>query len=542
MSFQLSRLYPGDREASVALVDDEGVSKHLVRGSRWVELDSRLGPRAMLTVPGVEPVQDGRREFRGTIRIAAATRSERIVPWRRSASTMAARRTAAGSAVSTVFVLIADSLPASTDIEPDRLSPVCRYARRSCPVTVVRIPGSKSITARALFLAAAAEGRSTLRAPLVSDDTEAFATGLEQLGFPVGRATDHWVIDGHPSGPPVTDAEVYCRDAGTAARFLPGLAASGHGTFRFDASAQLRRRPVGPLTDALRALGVDVRHAEAEGHLPITVAGRGITGGDVTLDAGLSSQFLTAILLMGPLTDKGVRVTVTDLVSAPYVDMTVAMMRAFGSEVGRDGNTFHVPPDPYRAVDYAIEPDASAASYFLAAAAISGTSITIPGLGSESLQGDIGFVDVLRRMGARVDLADNEVTVTGPALLDGLTVNMRDISDTMPTLAAIAPFASGPVRIEDVYNTRVKECDRLDACAGNLRALGIRVETGRDWIEISPGTPTPARIACHGDHRIAMSFSITGLRTPGLVLDDPDCVKKTFPGFHAELATLQLTR
>jgi 3-phosphoshikimate 1-carboxyvinyltransferase len=255
----------------------------------------------------------------------------------------------------------------------------------------------------------------------------------------------------------------------------------------------------------------------------------------------LSSQFLTALLLLGPLTAEGLSITVTDLVSAPYVEITTAMMERFGVGVERDGDTYLVPPRSYTATDYLIEPDASTASYFLAAAALTGRSITIPGLGSHSLQGDLRFADVLSRMGADVTITPESVTVTGPADLGvhGVTVNMRDISDTVPTLAAIAPFAEGPVRIEDVYNTRVKDCDRLDACEQNLRAMGVPVRTGRDWIEIHPAEPRPAQVACHGDHRIAMSFSITGLKTAGITLDDPGCVKKTFPGFHDALSSLR---
>jgi 3-phosphoshikimate 1-carboxyvinyltransferase len=237
---------------------------------------------------------------------------------------------------------------------------------------------------------------------------------------------------------------------------------------------------------------------------------------------------------MAPLTAEGLAISVGELVSVPYVEITVAMMRRFGATVDRDGDTFHVAPGGYRAQDYLVEPDASSASYFFAAAAATGSSVTVRGLGSESLQGDVRFVDILARMGAVVRQERDSVTVTGPAdrQLRGLTVNMRDISDTMPTLAAIAPFASSPVRIEDVYNTRFKECDRLAACAGNLSRLGIAVTTGRDWIEIQPGTPSAAEIETFRDHRIAMSFAVTGLRTPGLTLDDPDCVKKTFPTFH----------
>ena len=406
----------------------------------------------------------------------------------------------------------------------------------------VRIPGSKSITARALFLAACAPGLSYLRRPLRSDDTEAFAEGLVALGYTVQDSGDDWVVMGSPSGPPGTSADVYCRDAGTAARFLPALAAAGDGTFRFDASPQMRRRPVGPMVAALRALGVTVTHEEADGHLPMTVVTRGMTGAQVTLDASVSSQFLTAVLMAAPLvngaTREGLTISVTGMVSAPYVDMTVRMMRQFGARVTRDGGDFTVRPGGYAARSFEIEPDASAASYFLAAAAVTGETVLVPGLYPDSLQGDLKFALVLKRMGARVSFEPDGVMVTGTGPLHGTEVNMRDISDTMPTLAAIAPFADSPVRIVDVANTRVKESDRLDACAVNLRRLGVQVATGPDWIEIWPGTPKAAGIECRGDHRIAMSFSITGLRTPGLTLDDPGCVRKTFPEFHTVLAGL----
>ncbi|MBA4860537.1 3-phosphoshikimate 1-carboxyvinyltransferase [Streptomyces sp. PSKA54] len=406
---------------------------------------------------------------------------------------------------------------------------------------VVDIPGSKSITARALFLAAAADGVTTLLRPLRSDDTEGFAEGLARLGYRVGRTPGAWRIDGRPQGPAATEADVYCRDGATTARFLPTLAATGHGTYRFDASAQMRRRPLLPLTRALRDLGVDLRHEEAEGHHPLTVEAAGVEGGEVTLDAGQSSQYLTALLLLGPLTRKGLRIKVTDLVSVPYVEITIAMMRAFGVEVRREGDVFLVPPGGYRATTYAIEPDASTAGYFFAAAAVTGGEVTVPGLGEGALQGDLGFVEVLRRMGAHVEIGAAGTTVRGTGELQGLKVNMRDISDTMPTLAAIAPFASGPVRIEDVANTRVKECDRLEACAENLRRLGAEVATGPDWVEIRPGAAplSGAEIKSYGDHRIVMSFAVTGLRVPGISFDEPGCVRKTFPGFHEAFAELR---
>lgn len=404
-------------------------------------------------------------------------------------------------------------------------------------MTITNIPGSKSVTARALFLAAAANGTTTLLRPLHSDDTEGFTEGLTRLGYGVKREPDRWHIEGRPSGPAVTEAEVHCRDGATTARFLPTLvSAAPTGTYRFDASAQMRRRPLAPLTEALRALGVDLRHEGAEGHHPLRIEASGVKGGELTLDAGESSQYLTALLMLGPLTADGLRIDVTELVSAPYIEITLSMMRSFGVEVVREGNTFTVPPGGYRATTYAVEPDASTASYFFAAAALTGREVTVPGLGTDALQGDLRFTDVLRRMGAEVRTTADGTTVRSTGALRGLTVNMRDISDTMPTLAAIAPFASSPVRIEDVANTRVKECDRLEACATNLRRMGITVHTGHDWIEIHPGTPRATEIATHGDHRIVMSFAVAGLRAPGMSYDDPGCVRKTFPGFHEAFA------
>jgi 3-phosphoshikimate 1-carboxyvinyltransferase len=406
-------------------------------------------------------------------------------------------------------------------------------------MTEVIVPGSKSITNRALILAAAAAGRTELIRPLVADDTVACAEGLTAMGYDLDTGdAARWVITGDPYGPPARTAKVFTRDAATGARFLPALAAAGHGVFHFDASAQMRARPMTPLLDGLRQLGAQIDSDS----LPYTLTASGLQGGELTLDAGISSQYLTALLLAGPLTKDGLTITVTRLVSAPYIEITLRLMRQFGAVAHRDGDTFRVEAGGYTSPGpVLIEPDASTASYFLAAAAVTGHTVTLPGLGSGSAQGDLAFAGVLGQMGAAVELSQDSVTVTGPGLpaqLSGVTVNMHDISDTMPTLAAIAPLASGPVRIEDVYNTRVKECDRLQACADNLRSMGVPVRTGEDWIEISPAAPHASTVVTHRDHRIAMAFAVLGLRVPGLVLDDPGCVIKTCPQFHDLLAGL----
>lgn len=403
----------------------------------------------------------------------------------------------------------------------------------------VLVPGSKSWTNRALFLAAAARGRTVLHRPLVADDTEACAAGIAALGYDITTCDpQRWEIYGNPDGPPAATARVHTRDGATGARFLPGLAAAGHGVYEFDASDQMRARPIAPLLDALRTLGVRI-DGDA---LPYTLHARGIDGGRIVIDAGVSSQFLTALLLIGPLTRFGLTIEVTRLVSAPYIDITLGLMRQFGAHVERDGSddsVFVVKPSGYRSPgEVHIEPDASTSSYFLAAAAITGRTVTIPGLGSNSPQGDLGFARVLGQMGARVDIGPDAATLTGPDELSGITVDLHHMSDTMPTLAAIAPFARGVTRIVNIANTRVKECDRLEICASNLAALGVPVATGPDWIEITPTPPQPGLVTTMRDHRIAMAFSVLALRQPGAVLDDPKCVIKTCPCFHALLAEL----
>jgi 3-phosphoshikimate 1-carboxyvinyltransferase len=402
-----------------------------------------------------------------------------------------------------------------------------------------QIPGSKSITNRALVLAAAAQGTSRLTAPLVSDDTVAFRDALAALGVRVTAAPDDavWTVTGLGRGPR-GGGRIWCADAGTAARFLPPFAAAGRGRYVFDGTDQLRARPLRPLTEALTRLGARVT-AGPGAALPLALDADGLTGGELPLPSALSSQFLSGLLMAGPLMRAPLRVTVHDLVSRPYLDMTLALMTRFGAHADLHGTGVTVRPVPYRATDLTVEPDASTASYFFAAAAITGREITVPGLGTGSLQGDLGFTDVLRRTGATVRITAGGTTVIGGGpLRGGFDVDMGNISDTFMTLAAIAPLADAPITVHGIAHARLKESDRIAAVAENLRALGITTETGPDRITVVPGPLRPARIACRRDHRIAMAFSVLGLRAPGITLDDPACVAKTFPGFHAELSRL----
>ncbi|MEW2412411.1 3-phosphoshikimate 1-carboxyvinyltransferase [Streptomyces sp. NPDC046866] len=416
-------------------------------------------------------------------------------------------------------------------------------------VLTARIPGSKSITNRALLLAAAADGVSLLRAPLVSEDTVAFREALAGLGVHVETVAgagdaggEVWKVTG-AGRPPAGPGTVWCEDAGTAARFLPPFAAAGRGEFAFDGTDQLRARPLRPLAEALGRLGARARVTEPVGGLPLTLTADGLAGGELTVDASLSSQYLTGLLMAGPLMRRPLTVRGEGLVSRPYITMTQQLMRHFGAYVDEFGGAIQVLPGGYAAAELDVEPDASTASYFFAAAAVTGATVTVPGLGRSSVQGDLGFVEVLRRAGAHVEIGDHCTTVTGAPSAEGLlrggfAVDMGDISDTFMTLAAIAPLADAPVTVHGIGHARLKESDRIAAVEENLRALGIRTASGPDRITVHPGRPTAARIACRRDHRIAMAFSVLGLRVPGITLDDPSCVGKTFPGFHAELGRL----
>ncbi|GIJ09769.1 3-phosphoshikimate 1-carboxyvinyltransferase [Micromonospora andamanensis] len=403
-----------------------------------------------------------------------------------------------------------------------------------------RVPGSKSLTNRALAIAAMADGVTELDEPLVSDDTTAFANALVALGVPVERQARRWIVTGMGGAPRLRSGGVWCEDAGTAARFLPPVAAAGGGAFDFDGTDQLRARPLRPLIDALRALGATVEPAGDGGGLPFRLVSDGLKGGELTLTSRTSSQYLSGLLMAGPLMANPLTVVAPELVSRPYIDMTIALMARFGVRVTESGpDRFTVHPGRYVGTRYSVEPDASTASYVFAAAAVTGSEVSVNGLGSASLQGDSQFVDVLSRAGAEVTVESDRVTVRGPRRLrGGFTVDMGPISDTFMTLAAIAPLADAPIRITGVGHARLKESDRIDAMAQNLASCGVPVRTGPDWIEISPMDPSPALIHCRRDHRIAMSFSVLGLRVHGLVLDDPACVSKTFPGCHAELARL----
>ena len=403
-------------------------------------------------------------------------------------------------------------------------------ARRDLDVRV-RVPGSKSVTNRALLLAGLAAGPSVLRGALEADDTLAFADGLRALGIPVEAEAGDLRVTGAGGLIPAAEADVFCAEAGTAARFLVAAAAAGEGVYRFDAAPQLRRRPLAILLEALRAQGARSEPADAVG-LPLALLAHGLSGGSLRLPGDTSSQFISALLMAAPLGRAPLDLRVDGLVSRPYVTMTLRMMEHFGAGAEAAGDArFIVPPGAYAGRDYDVEPDASTASYFLAAAATGGRAQVLGLHRADALQGDVAFVDVLEAMGCTVTDEPDGVRVAGPAALAGLTVDMADTSDTFMTLAAIAPLATSPVTITGIGNVRLKESDRIAAMEENLRRLDVPTESGADWLRVFPARPRGARIDARGDHRIAMAFSVLGLRVPGVVVDDPTCVSKTCPTF-----------
>ncbi|HSK24545.1 MAG TPA: 3-phosphoshikimate 1-carboxyvinyltransferase [Egicoccus sp.] len=406
----------------------------------------------------------------------------------------------------------------------------------------VRVPGSKSITNRALVAAALAVGGSTLHGVLFADDTEAMLAALADLGLrlEVDRAGATVVVHGVGGRVPAGPAHLDVRLSGTTARFLAPLLALGDGEYLLDAAPPFRLRPMGPLFAALRDLGVTVEETGTSGHLPARLRTAGLRGGTVAVPADVSSQFLSGLLLAGPCTAEGLLVEVTGaVVSRPYVDMTLAVMRAFGAAVTVGERAWSVEPTGYRGTDYSIEPDASAASYFLAAAAITQGRVLVPGLGRDALQGDVVFADVLARMGAEVTWTSEGVEVRGTGHLRGVDVDMTDLSDTAQTLAAVAVFAEGPTRVRGIGFIRAKETDRIRAVVTELRRLGIQADEHHDGFTVHPGAPGPGVVQTYDDHRMAMSFALLGLRAPGIEIADPGCVAKTFPGYFTALEGLR---
>ena len=408
----------------------------------------------------------------------------------------------------------------------------------------IRPPGSKSLTNRALVCAALARGTSTLSGALDSDDTRVMIDALSKLGIgvEVDLAARTLTVTGCAGQIPAQAAELYVANSGTTVRFLTALVALGQGTFRLDGSARMRERPIQDLLDALAQCGIDARSTSGSGCPPVEIRASGLTGGHVQMRGDVSSQFLSGLLLAAPYARAALNIDVSgQLVSQPYVLMTLAVMESFGVSVpaGDLSQLQIAAPRCYKSRAYEIEPDASAASYFWAAAAIAGGRVTVAGLGQGSLQGDVAFCHCLEMMGCRVEYHAGETTVIGGPLR-GIDVDMNAISDTVQTLAPVALFAQGPTNIRGVAHIRHKETDRIAAVATELRKFGAVVEERADGLRITPPAKVyGATIETYDDHRMAMGMALVGLRTAGVVINDPLCTAKTYPGFFADLASLQ---
>lgn len=405
----------------------------------------------------------------------------------------------------------------------------------------IRPPGSKSLTNRALVIAALANGTSHLTGVLDSRDTQVMIDSLRKLGLNVEQSlADQTVrITGCHGRPQAKAADLWLENSGTSIRFLTALCALGNGTYRLDGNSRMRERPIGDLIAALRQVGIPTSCESANDCPPVIVKGSGLPGGAVSINANLSSQFLSAILMVAPCSQQVMDITVAgEMVSEPYVDMTLQIMSRFGVSVERPSpGVFRVAPQTYAATDYDIEPDASAASYFFALAAVTGGTVTVEGLHLKALQGDVHFVDALQRMGCRVTSGPTSITVQGGPL-EGIDIDMNAISDTAQTLACVAPFATGPTRIRNVAHMRLKETDRVAAVVTELRRLGLQVEEHPDGMTIHPGILHGGTVATYDDHRMAMSFSLIGLRVPGIRIADPQCTSKTYPGYFDDLDRL----
>lgn len=419
--------------------------------------------------------------------------------------------------------------------------PLPIHPLEAAPNATVTIPGSKSLTNRAIIAALFGDGVSELRGALRSDDTEAMFGVARSLGAAVvdTGSDDTVTIEGTAGKLTPGPLDLSVNMSGTTARFCVPAAARGHGAYTIDGHDAMRARPMAETARALRTLGTEV----IGDTLPMVVNATGGHGGSLTVAADASSQFVSGLLLSAPGLGEELDLRIdSPVVSMPYLDMTVAVMAAFGSAIDAsdDGRHYHVPADDrYEATKYRIEPDASAASYFFAAAALTGGTVRVDGLGANALQGDVGFVAVLEQMGAACIWGDDYIEVTGPDRLRGIEVDMHDISDTAQTLAAIAPFADGPTRVTGIGFIRAKETDRISAVVTELQRLGIDAVEEADGFTIQPGEPTAGTVETYDDHRMAMSFSLIGLVRPGITIANPSCVAKTFPGFFSTLDQLR---
>lgn len=403
----------------------------------------------------------------------------------------------------------------------------------------IEVPGSKSITQRALIAAALADGDSHLSGPLASEDTHYTSTALKTMGIDIHAEEKRWVVKGQSGRILEPRQDIYLGNNGTATRFLASVAALGKGVFRITGDKRMEERPIKPLITALEGWNVDIKSIRHTGCPPLEIKAHGIKGGKTLLPEGKSSQYLSSLLLVAPYASRRAELEVAgEVFSKPYVHMTIAVMDAFGISISADEtlNHFDIPQGVYQAREYHIEGDASSASYFWAAAAITGGKVTVTNVPALSLQGDTALVKILEQMGCSIESTDRGITVSGPEELTGVEVDMGNCPDVVPTLAVVASQARGRTVIKNIAHLRIKECDRLHVMVKELSKLGARVRELPDAMVIEglvPDAPPMhgAEIETYNDHRIAMSFAVAGLVVPGIKILGGDCVAKSFPDF-----------
>ena len=407
---------------------------------------------------------------------------------------------------------------------------------------VVTVPGSKSYTNRALVLAALSHGKSLIKNALFSDDTTYMISALKDLGVEISE--DHKgktiSINGTGGKIPVTNSDLFVGNAGTAMRFLTAMLTLSNGRYKIDGVERMRNRPISDLLDGLNQLGADVVSINKTGCPPVLIKANSLKGGMCKIKGDLSSQYISALLMTAPYSNSNVTINIVgDLVSKKYVDMTLSLMEYFEVSVqNRSYKEFFIKKgQKYIGKEYYVEADASSASYFLAAAAITGGRVRVQGIGSESVQGDVSFADLLEKMGCKIKKDKDFIEINGGEL-KGIDVDMSDMPDVAQTLAAVAVFATGKTRVRNVPNLKIKETDRIAAVANELRRIGIRCSEYDDGFEIEPCQPHGAEIETYDDHRMAMSFSLIGLKTKGIKIKNPKCVNKTFPNFFNEFKKL----
>lgn len=410
-------------------------------------------------------------------------------------------------------------------------------AKLEAVATIITVPGSKSLTQRALIAAALAVGNSFIRHALVAEDTLHLISGLQAMGAGIESTDDGYRVRGTAGAVTNNVKEIFLGYNGTALRFLTAMVCLGRGKYVLTGEKRLRERPVGALVGALQSMGVDI--SCNNNCPPVEIMANGLNGGKITLKDIESSQYVSALLLCAPYTAKGIDLTLQgNIVSAPYIDLTISVMKDFGANIRETGNNQYSvnTGNLYSGREYFVEGDASSASYFFLAAALLKKAIRVSGISRQSKQGDIRWLNILEELGCKVLAGENWVEVAGTNLTEGnLTFDLNDMPDMVPTLAILAAFRKGQTAITNVAHLRLKESNRLAAMVTELTRIGIEAAELPDGLMIKGGKPVAAIIQTYNDHRIAMSFAIAGLVIPGMEISDRKCVDKSFPGFWKEL-------